>query len=290
MSTSVFPVTLDTYTNPTATSTTNSPSLSAGQTLQNDSLAALESVVGITNSAIASSLTYQLNQSVIQTNILKIYASTTQTDTGSATAYSIAPAPVLTAYVTGQRFTFYPANANTGAATLNVNSLGVKAIQYGGLTMQPGYMAPSILATVIYDGTAFQLQNPATTVLAYSQITSSFTTTSVSTAVAVTGLSVTVFVPAGKRVKIESFSPNMYSTEAGSQSIALLTYQDGSQIGSYNANPGTSSTGQSAYCMCIVFPSAGSHTYSSSIQQSAAGTMSLVAVPNSPAFIIATLI
>lgn len=63
MSTSVFPGALDPYTNPTATNPTNSPSLSAGQTLQNDSLVAIEAKVGVNNSAVTTSLDYLLKNS-----------------------------------------------------------------------------------------------------------------------------------------------------------------------------------------------------------------------------------
>lgn len=45
-------------------------------------------------------------------------------DTGTATAYAIAPSPGITAYVVGQRFAFKAINANSGAnPTLAVNSL-----------------------------------------------------------------------------------------------------------------------------------------------------------------------
>lgn len=45
-------------------------------------------------------------------------------DTGTATAYAIAPSPGISAYVIGQRFAFKAANANSGAdPTLAVNSL-----------------------------------------------------------------------------------------------------------------------------------------------------------------------
>lgn len=61
MSTSTFPVTaIDTPTNPTATNFTNSPSLSAGQTLQNDAIVAIETKIGIDSSAVTSTLDYKL--------------------------------------------------------------------------------------------------------------------------------------------------------------------------------------------------------------------------------------
>lgn len=283
MSTSVFPVNLDSYVNPTATSTTNSPSLAAGQTLQNDSLSALETAVGITNSTIPGSLTYQVNN-------LKTYAQTILTDTGTVNLCVITPVPAVTSYVSGQRFNFYPAAVNTGASTLNVSGLGTKVIQYGGSTIAAGYLAPTLLALVIYDGTNFQLINPATTVLGYSQITATFTTTLVSTAAAVTGLTTTVTVPANRRVKIDGYTPNIYSSQSANQTVAILIYQDGVQVGSFNANTVLTNNGQTGYGTAIVSPSAGSHTYSLYVQQSSAGTLNFIAVSNSPAFIAVTLI
>lgn len=54
-----------------------------------------------------------------------IYAA----DTGSATAYAIAPVPGIEQYVVGQIFAFTAANANSGATpTLNVNGLGAGTI------------------------------------------------------------------------------------------------------------------------------------------------------------------
>ena len=153
MSTSVFPSGLDTYQNPTAVSAPNSPSLSYGQTLQNDSLAALEAAVGVTNSTVPGSLTYKVNG-------LVTYAQSLFTDTGTYLNYAIAPSPAIAAYAAGQRFSFLPSNTNVIGATLNVNGLGNKTIYNNGAVLVSGNIAAGIAATVIYDGTAFQLQNP----------------------------------------------------------------------------------------------------------------------------------
>mgnify|MGYP003643142993 CR=1 FL=1 len=80
---------------------------------------------------------------------------------GTNTITGTAPA-VVTAYATGQQFYFIAANTITGAATLNVNSLGAKNIYKGSAT---AVEASDILAgagiTVIYDGTQFQLMSGA---------------------------------------------------------------------------------------------------------------------------------
>jgi len=80
-------------------------------------------------------------------------------DAGGTDAYAITVTPAPTAYVTGQVFRFKANTANTGTATLNVNSLGAKTIK------KPAASAPSDLATgdiianqiveVVYNGTDF---------------------------------------------------------------------------------------------------------------------------------------
>lgn len=50
-------------------------------------------------------------------------------DTGTANAYIVALPHTPSGYVDGLRVTFRPLNANTGACTINVNSLGVKSIR-----------------------------------------------------------------------------------------------------------------------------------------------------------------
>lgn len=79
------------------------------------------------------------------------------TSTGSANAYLIALSPAPAAYVAGQKFTFKANFANTGAATLNVNSLGAKAINlFGTLALVTNQIIVDQIVTVVYDGTQFQ--------------------------------------------------------------------------------------------------------------------------------------
>jgi hypothetical protein len=59
------------------------------------------------------------------TNPAALYAA----DTGSANAYAVAPTPAWTSYAAGgPLIAFVAANANTGAATINVSGLGTKSI------------------------------------------------------------------------------------------------------------------------------------------------------------------
>ncbi|TNE39198.1 MAG: hypothetical protein EP347_05040 [Alphaproteobacteria bacterium] len=78
-------------------------------------------------------------------------------ETGLADAYVIAPSPAITTYAAGQAFHFFAVNANTGPATLAVNGLAAKAIEFEGGALVSGDIAAGDLVSVVYDGTAFQM-------------------------------------------------------------------------------------------------------------------------------------
>ena len=82
-----------------------------------------------------------------------IYGSTTGTNT-----YLVNLSPALTAYQTGQVFWILFGNANTGAATLNVNSLGAIALRKNVSTaLVSGDIPAGAILPVMYDGTNFQV-------------------------------------------------------------------------------------------------------------------------------------
>lgn len=79
-------------------------------------------------------------------------------DAGANDTYAITCAPVPTAYTTGMVIQFKANTANTGACTLNVNTLGAKSLKiHKDLDPQDGYIKAGQLVTVIYDGTNFQI-------------------------------------------------------------------------------------------------------------------------------------
>jgi len=79
-------------------------------------------------------------------------------DTGSANACAIALVPVLSAYIVGMPVWFKSANTNTGAATLNINSLGAVQIKKNGnKDLVAGDLLAGMIVGVVYDGTNFQL-------------------------------------------------------------------------------------------------------------------------------------
>ena len=86
--------------------------------------------------------------------------------------------PALSAYATGNQFSFLVANTNTGAVTINVDGIGSKAITRTGATaLVAGDMVAGQAVEIIYDGTRFQLVNG-----------NSFTNLKVSGTLGVTGI------------------------------------------------------------------------------------------------------
>lgn len=93
----------------------------------------------------------------VQNSALQYLSSVSGADTITASS-SITPA----AYAAGQTFRFISAGANTGAATLNVSSLGAKSIKKQGTNaLAAGDIASGALVEVTYDGTNFQLTTPS---------------------------------------------------------------------------------------------------------------------------------
>ena len=93
--------------------------------------------------------------SQVQNSTTTTLISITGTDTITGTV-----SPTLTAYATGQVFSFVVAATNTGAVTLNVDSIGVKSVtRTGAVALVAGDLVIGQIAIVEYDGTRFQLIN-----------------------------------------------------------------------------------------------------------------------------------
>jgi hypothetical protein len=110
----------------------------------------------ITGLALGTDATDAPTLSQVQSTVTKLIGSVsgTNTITGSLT-------PSLAAYAAGQMFYFVAAGDNTGAVTLNINSLGAKNVTKNGTTaLVAGEIKSGQTVTVIYDGTRFQIVNP----------------------------------------------------------------------------------------------------------------------------------
>lgn len=79
---------------------------------------------------------------------------------GTADALTLTLTPAITAYATGMVIEFIAgASPNTGAATVNVNGVGVKNLRQrdGSTALVAGDIAAGTSCTIIYDGTSFRL-------------------------------------------------------------------------------------------------------------------------------------
>ena len=90
------------------------------------------------------------------------YAALANT-TSASNVFTATVSSALTSYISGIHVQATFANGNNGACTLNVNNLGAKAIHRNGSACIGGEMVAGGTAYFIYDGTYFNLVNPATT-------------------------------------------------------------------------------------------------------------------------------
>lgn len=79
-------------------------------------------------------------------------------DAGASDTYAVTLTPAPAAYATGMMLFVKVNTGNTGAATLNVNTLGAKTIKkFGTLDLETGDLLAGVIYQFVYDGTNFQL-------------------------------------------------------------------------------------------------------------------------------------
>lgn len=77
---------------------------------------------------------------------------------GGTNTYTATLSPAITAYSSTHRYFVKFTNANTGAATLNLNSLGAKSIvKNGSLALEVGDITAGQIVQLAYDGTNLQI-------------------------------------------------------------------------------------------------------------------------------------
>lgn len=93
--------------------------------------------------------------------IARLYADTNGSiiTTGSGNAYVLAAARTIASYAQGQVFMFEANHANTGASTLNVDSVGAKAIvKHNDTALSAGDIEAGQIVLVAYESTADNFQ------------------------------------------------------------------------------------------------------------------------------------
>ena len=89
----------------------------------------------------------------------------TVTGTNTLTALGV---PTIQAYTTGAQYTFVAQNNNTGAVTIDIDTLGVKSItKFGATPLNAGDLIAGAVSIIEYDGTRFQLINVGSNTFKY---------------------------------------------------------------------------------------------------------------------------
>ena len=111
-------------------------------------------ITGLANGTAAGDAA---NLGQVQSTVAKLLGSVSGADTITAVG-----SPTVAAYAAGQMFYFVAAGANTGAVTINIDSLGAKNITRDGTTaLAAGDIQSGEVCVIVYDGTQFQLVNGA---------------------------------------------------------------------------------------------------------------------------------
>jgi hypothetical protein len=89
-----------------------------------------------------------------ETNLKRGIINYVATDSGAADAYVVSLPYAPTSYVDGMEVLFKVANSNTGASTINVNSLGLKSIKrQDGTELNAGDLAATYIIILRYNAT-----------------------------------------------------------------------------------------------------------------------------------------
>lgn len=127
--------------------------------------------------------------------------------------------------------------------------------------------------------------------LGYSPITSNFSTTGVTSFVDVTNMSLTINVLAGRKIKLTVWAQCLRTTGGDGQGIRGAIFENTTQIAKTDITAGGANFSHGLFCMAVLAPTTGEHTYKFCIQQDVAGnTLTLIAASTSPAFILAEAI
>lgn len=85
----------------------------------------------------------------------------TSSATGTANAITLSFTPAPSSYVAGMQYTFIASATNTGAVTVNINSLGAKNVTKPfAVALSAGDIITGQMVTIRYDGTQFIVLSP----------------------------------------------------------------------------------------------------------------------------------
>lgn len=167
---------------------------------------------------------------------------------GSSGAYTLSIDASISAYAAGQVFKFKANHATTGAATLNVNSIGAKTIlKNGDQSLIANDIKSGDIVVVVYDGTNMQMTSTVKPPLKFGgdgsdgalTITSGTTTLDISSA--------NVYIKQYTSISITGTGDLAFSNSANNGSIVILKTQ-GDVTGTSSADPNIDVSGLGASC------------------------------------------
>jgi len=181
-------------------------------------------------------------------------------------------ADTLTGYTTSNSGTIYGVPVTTGTIS--------------GSYLTSGTVTSTQIAT---NGVAATNLATSAITLGYAQITTNVTTTATSASYA-TGLTITVTIPAGgRRVKVTVYTVALNTSGSGNAQMSLWTGASAgtltTQLQQWNAPQGTNLNAGASMIFSHI-PSAGLLTYNIGFNSTSAGTTTLSAASNLPAFIL----
>lgn len=130
---------------------------------------------------------------------------------GTADAFTLTPSPAITAYAAGQAFHFLAVGTNTGAVTVNVSSVGAKAVQASGSALTGGEIVSGKLYAIRYDGTQFQLECVSVTPFIATLLNDSNAVAALAT-LGARGIADDVTLAAGKVIIFEGATDDAFET------------------------------------------------------------------------------
>lgn len=160
---------------------------------------------------------------------------------------------------------------------------GVRVSGTGTFTMNADPTFPAYILVEDITATPAAGSGAPSSTLGYAEVTAS--QGSITSEVDLTGLSVTVTVPAGRRIRITGDAKFTNTSATGG---AIVRIKEGATPfkDSFAWTGGVANDGESAHAEVILTPSSGTHTYKLAAQTANGGTATMAATSAIPAFIL----
>lgn len=254
---------------PSATDDTNSPSLSSGQSVQNNAIIAIETLIGSNATQTTPTAEYNVLQATSATasewGLLTLNNVASSTGTGDfvfATSPTISSPTISSPTISSPTITGSLGNISTGTITASGAATLSSTLAVTGATTLTGLLTANGGISIPSGNTMTVGSNPVWQYLGSSTTT---TDTSFTSLAQITGLSVSVTVPAGyTKVRISCILPQQYNSGAYVTTFSVWrgSVGTGTQVGAdFNTQATGEASGNTFVFFALDTPTAGSVTY-----------------------------